>query len=168
MYQTFWHPLYHGQRLAYCSRDYTMCGQEIAQKYCQMLGYDKASEQQIASNIGLTQYLATNTICKDWRCNGFTFISCSTRLVSKNSAAYLYRSKEFTSPRYNGYRVDYCYEKGRSCGTRAALSFCKRIGYLYVKSFLKEHQIGMTQTIGSHELCVGTACNSFRSIVCYR
>ena len=41
MYRDFWHPRYHGKRLAYCNQDQSLCGDAIATEYCQRMGYEK-------------------------------------------------------------------------------------------------------------------------------
>ena len=55
-FRNFWHPTYHGERLDYCTVDGKECGKAVANRYCQMLGYDYSSQNVIAYNIGLTNY----------------------------------------------------------------------------------------------------------------
>ena len=167
-FRTIWHPTYLGERLDYCSFDGKECGKEVANRYCQMLGYDYSSQNVIAYNVGLTNYLASRAQCKGWRCNGFMTISCSIGLSHNPPKPYHYREKQFAYPRYNDYRVDWCYDKNKGCGARAANSFCSRMGFLQAKHFVKEAQISATKSIGSQELCFGHQCNAFKSILCYR
>ncbi|MBL7479929.1 hypothetical protein [Legionella bononiensis] len=167
-FRTIWHPTYLGERLDYCSFDGKECGKEVANRYCQMLGYDYSSQNVIAYNVGLTNYLASRAQCKGWRCNGFMTISCSIGLSHNPPKPYHYREKQFVYPRYNDYRVDWCYDKNKGCGARAANSFCSRMGFLQAKRFVKEAQISATKSIGSQELCFGHQCNAFKSILCYR
>lgn len=167
-FRNIWHPTYLGQRLDYCTIDGKDCGKAVANRYCQMLGYDFASQNVIAHNIGLTNYLATKSHCAGWRCNGFMIITCASKLSHKPPKPYHYREQKFQHPRFNNYRVDWCYERGHGCGRRAANSFCSRMGFLQAKRIVKETGVGATKTIGSQELCFGTRCNSFASIICYR
>lgn len=167
-FRSFWHPTYLGERLSYCTLDGAECGNKVANQYCRLLGYDKASQSTIAYNVGLTHFIATRAQCKGWRCNGFTVINCITNLTHKPTQAYHYTEKKFAYPRFKNYRVDWCYEHNKRCGRDAAYSFCNRIGYMNVKQFAKEEHVGATKTIGSQELCFGEECNAFKQIVCTR
>lgn len=167
-YRTFWHPTYLGQRLDYCTSDGKACGKEVANRFCRLLGYDYASQNTIAHNVGLTNYFGTRARCVGWRCNGFMNINCATGLSHLPPKPYHYREKRFYHPRYNNYRIDYCYERNSGCGLRAANSFCSRMGFIQSKRFVKEVAVSATKSIGSQELCFGNVCNSFASIVCYR
>lgn len=168
VFRNFWHPAYNGERLDYCTLDGRACGKAVANRYCKMLGYDYSSQNVIAHNIGLTHYISSRARCKGWRCNGFMTIGCVTRLSHTPPKPYHYREKRFITPRYNNYRVDWCYSKKNGCGARAANSFCSRLGFIKAKQFVKETKIGATQTIGSQELCFGSQCDAFKTIVCYR
>lgn len=167
-FRDFWHPTYLGQRLDYCSFDGKVCGKALANQYCQLLGYDFASQAKIAHNIGLTNYLGTRQRCVGWRCNGFMNIGCATSLLHKPPKPYHYRERRFEHPRFDNYRIDWCYQRAHGCGLRAANSFCSRMGFLQAKHIVKEIGVGATKTIGTQELCFGTRCNSFASIICYR
>jgi hypothetical protein len=167
-FKSFWHPTFLGERLDYCTLDSKECGKEVANRYCQMLGFEYSSQSIIAYNVGLTHYLGSRAACKGWRCNGFMTIDCAKSLTHTPPRAYHYIEKRFAYPRYNDYRVDWCYNQNNGCGRKAADSFCSRMGYMKVKSFIKETQISATKTIGSQELCFGPECNAFQSIVCTR
>ncbi|KTD60809.1 hypothetical protein [Legionella shakespearei] len=167
-FRTIWHPTFLGERLDYCTLDGKACGKEVAKRYCQMLGYDYSTQNVIAYNVGLTNYLASRAQCKGWRCNGFMSISCAVGLSHNPPKSYHYREKRFVVPRYNDYRVDWCYNKNQGCGRRAANSFCSRMGFMQAKRFERENHISATKAIGSQELCFGNQCNAFKSIVCYR
>ncbi len=167
-FRNFWHPTFLGERLDYCTVDGKECGKTVADRYCQMLGYDYSSDNEIAYNIGLTHYLSTSERCKGWRCNGFMTIVCATGLSHTPPKPYHYREKRFADPRFNDYRVDWCYDQKQGCGSRAANSFCSRMGFMQAKHFVKETQVSATKTMGSQELCFGNQCNAFKLIVCYR
>lgn len=166
--QSFWHPTYQGARLDYCNLGGLNCGKKIANQYCRMLGYERATHFEIAPNVGVTNYIATRARCTGWTCNGFMTIDCVTSLSHTPPKPYSYTEKQFYHPRFNGFRVDWCYKKGTQCGQKAAFSFCSRMGYLGAKKFLQEKQINATQTIGSQALCFGSQCHAFKFINCFR
>jgi hypothetical protein len=157
-----------GERLDYCTLDGKECGQKVADRYCQQLGYDYASQSTIASNLGLTHFIATSAQCTGWQCTGFMTINCVVGLSHTPPRAYHYKEKRFAYPRINDYRLDWCYSQNKDCGDRAAHSFCARMGYMNATRYIEEPQIAATQTIGTHTLCFGSECNAFKLIVCSR
>ena len=167
-FRNFWHPTYLSERLDYCTLNGKECGKPVADRYCQILGYDFASQNVKAPNVGLTHYLNSRAECKGWRCDGFMTIACAIGLSHVPPKPYHYREKRFAVPRYNDYRVDWCYDQLHGCGLKAANSFCSRMGFMQAKHFVKETQISATKSIGSQELCFGNQCNAFKMIVCYR
>lgn len=167
-YRNFWNPEFHGQRLNYCLLDHNTCGKPVADRYCRMMGYIKADQQIIANNVGLTNYLGSLSRCKGWQCNGFKTIRCVAETATKPAKSYHYRLRRYVYPRYNNYRVDWCYDGKTGCGRKAAYSFCRRMGYLNAQGFKKECQIAATSAIGNQKLCFGRQCNSFLEISCYR
>lgn len=167
-FRTFWHPTYQGERVDYCTADGQQCGKAVAHRYCQILGYDYSNQAVIAHNVGLTNYLNTRLRCTGWRCTGFMTIGCAKKMAHNPPAPYHYRERRFAVPRYNDYRVDWCYDTHKHCGAKAAHSFCSRMGYIRAKQFRKQSMVGATKTIGSQELCFGNQCSAFKTIVCYR
>ncbi|WP_133135695.1 hypothetical protein [Legionella rowbothamii] len=167
-FRSFWHPTYQGERLDYCTIDGKECGKAVANRYCKIMGYESANESVIAYNIGLTHFISSKAQCKGWRCNGFMTIGCVSHLSHTPPKSYHYREKRYVVPRFDHYRVDWCYDKKKGCGSRAAHSFCRRMGYMRAKHFAKETHVAATKTIGSRELCFGNQCEAFKIIVCYR
>ena len=167
-FRDFWHPTFLGERLDYCTVDGAACGKQVADCYCQLLGYDYSSQYVIAHNVGLTHYLSTRAACKGWRCNGFMTIGCAVGLSHRVPKPYHYSEKQFVYPRYNDYRIDWCYEQHKGCGARAADSFCSRMGFMKAKRYIMEAKVSATKSIGSQELCFGNECNGFREIICSR
>ena len=167
-FRSFWHPMFISERLDYCTLDGKECGKKEANRYCQMLGYEASSQSTIAYNVGLTNYISSRAQCKGWRCNGFMVINCTVGLSHKPPQPYHYSEKKFAYPRYNQYRVDWCYNKVKGCGQKAANSFCSRMGYIKAKQFIRETTIPATKTIGSQELCFGNRCDAFKLIICSR
>lgn len=167
-FRSFWHPMYHNQRLNYCTLKTNECGKKVADAYCQLMGYQAATKNLIAYHLNSTQFIDSPTTCKKETCHGFELINCAMSLSHKPPKPYHYTQKRFVYPRINHYRIDWCYEKNKACGAPVAHSFCQQIGYMRADSFKKESQIGLTQTLGSQELCFGNQCNGFLSIVCSR
>lgn len=166
-HRSFWQPYYHGERLNYCTFD-GKCGMPVATSYCQMMGYARADQQIIANNVGLSNYLGVHARCIGWRCNGFKTIRCRSDITHKPPKVYHYRFKRFVYPRFNQYRVDWCYDGARNCGKRAAYSFCRRLGYASARNFTIQKHVSATQAIGNQKLCFGPECNGFSKIDCYR
>ena len=167
-YHTFWSPASHGHSLDYCADGGKKCGLPVANQYCQLMGYERANQQVIDHNVGMTQAFSSRKPCKGWQCNGFTLIRCMGKITHKPVSVYYYRSQEFVFPRFNHGRVDWCYEDGKVCGQRAAKSFCRRMGYTRAKHYKIQAHVSQTRAIGNHKVCVGDACNAFSSITCYR
>lgn len=167
-YKNFWHPTYLSERLDYCTLDGNECGKAVANRYCRLLGYEYANHHVIAYNVGLTHYLGTRAQCTGWRCNGFMTINCAKHMSHDPPKSYHYTEKRFEVPRYNDYRVDWCYDLHHGCGFRAAQSFCARMGFMRAKHYIKQTHISATKAIGSQELCFGPDCTAFKVIVCRR
>lgn len=167
-FKNFWYPTYHCQRLNYCSLDGKSCGLSLANHYCKILGYRGADKEIIDYNVGLTNFLSTKARCKGWQCNGFMLIRCIGNFSPKHQPNYYYRSNRFDYPRFNHYRVNWCYQNDQGCGQRAAYSFCRRMGYSRADYYQKEDNVPATKALGNQRLCFGKACSGFSSITCYR
>ncbi len=167
-YRNFWSPKYHGRALAYCSKDDSQCGGPIADSYCKIMGYQAAKRNLISHNVGLTYFLNNQGECKGWRCDGFKLIACKGKLHSEPPYQYAYRSKVFSFPRMEQYRINWCYKDNKQCGSRVASSFCKRMGYDSATSYSKQLNVSATIALGDHQLCFGRTCDGFSRITCYR
>lgn len=166
-YRNYWQPTYHGERLAYCNVQ-GQCGMDVANCYCQLMGYQRADQQVIADNVGLTHFISSPMRCRGWRCNGFKTIRCMSVVNHIPPKAAYYSLRSYTAPRYNHYRVDWCYDGKKDCGRRAAHSFCRRLGYVGQKGFVIEEAVAATQAIGNQKLCFGPSCKGYKEITCYR
>lgn len=167
-YRNIWSPTYHVQRLSYCSVDGKECGLAVATQYCKALGYEKADREIEEHNIGLSNYLMSSGQCRGWTCNGFQLIRCVGTLSHNPPKNYFYRSLRFPYPRYDHFRVDWCYKDGKECGKRAADSFCRRMGYLHAQRYKFQKHVAATKALGNFELCFGNTCKGFKEITCYR
>ncbi len=167
-YRDFFYPLFHGTRLSYCTENHKVCGLRLASKYCELMGYHKATRIMIDHNVGVTRYPLTDRNCQGWRCDGFKLITCEESLKKTPIPEYYYRLKDFPVPRFDNYRVDWCYKTHRGCGRRAADAFCRQQGYRHANSYEKSTDALATRTIGSGALCFGQACTGFSRITCHR
>ena len=166
--RNFWSPAFNLQRLNYCTLDGNECGLAVANKYCKMMGYEQADEAIIDYNVGVTNYFSPNARCKGWGCNGFKLITCTGNFSHQPEKNYYYRSQRYVFPRFDQYRIDWCYENGKGCGQRAAYSFCRRMGYMNAQYYKKQEDVAATKALGNQKLCFGDECNGFSSITCYR
>ncbi len=167
-YRNFWLPSYQGLRLNYCGPDGKSCGLVVATRYCQMMGYLRADQQLIEYNVGLTKVISSQSTCKGWHCNGFKTIRCVANLSHKPPESYHYRYRKFVYPRFELYRLAWCYDDKRGCGRRAAFSFCRRMGFLQTRSYAIEKSVAATKAIANQKLCFGRQCNAFKFITCSR
>ena len=167
-YRNYWHPIFHGERLNYCALDGKTCGLALATRYCRLMGYQKADQAIIANNVGETRFMEARATCKGWQCNGFKTIRCVSKLAHVPPHSYYYRLHRYVYPRFNHYRIDWCYDGQKNCGRKPAFSFCRRMGYTKVKDFHQAKAIGATQAIGNQKLCFGNTCNGFAYIDCSR
>ena len=163
----FWLPQYHHERLSYCLADKQTCGKAVADRYCQLLGYEQSQRSTIAHNVGRVSYLDHKNCCVGWRCAGFKLIRCESAVRHQPIRNYYYRYKKFVVPRFHHFRIDWCYQNGKHCGERAAFAFCKQMGYEKTSSYRLQSHLAATQALGNQKLCFGD-CKGFSSIVCYR
>jgi hypothetical protein len=165
----FWRPTYHARPLSACLFDGVTCGKNVADRYCQHMGYARSELHMIDYNVGDTHFLGTKFSCHNWHCNSFKLIRCAKQVVHKPPAPYYFREREFLWPRYNQFRIDWCLERNQHCGKPAADSYCKRLGFVKAVSFKRTQKpFPATKTIGTEEICFGPSCFGFRKITCYR
>lgn len=167
IYRNFWLPMYHGERLNYCGLDNQECGMAVAKRYCRLMGYANAVQQLEDYNIGLTNILSSSAQCVGVHCNGFKTIKCIRKIAGKPHP-YHYSLRRFVYPRFNNYRVAWCYDGKNLCGRRAAYSFCRRMGYLKAQNFAKQERVAITKAIANQKLCIGKSCEGFSYIICAR
>ncbi|MCC5792876.1 MAG: hypothetical protein JJT82_09770 [Legionellaceae bacterium] len=167
-YRIFWNPDLNGKRLAYCYADGKSCGKRVADQFCHKLGYEKSVEHIEAHNVGLTHFIDAPIRCRGWNCQGFKAIRCAAQIPHKPPKQWHYRFQKFVYPRFENYRVDWCYDGKSGCGRRAAFSFCRQMGFYNVKSFQRQDKIAATRAIGNQKLCFQTGCTGFSYIDCSR
>lgn len=167
-HRSVWYPTYHGDRLAYCNKDETQCGKTIADNYCKALEYAQANEFRIEHHVGRVHYFNNEGECTGWKCDGFLFINCQGKFNETPHLTHQYRMREFAYPRFDHHRIAWCYKENKSCGKRAAYSFCRRMGYSDTSAFVEDKEVAATKTLGDHVLCYGKDCNGFKRITCRR
>ena len=167
-FREFLHPSYYGHQLSWCNEPGKICGKAVADNYCQMMGYLRADRFRIAYDVGLTRYMGTNRLCGHYSCDGFQSISCLQRHDRNPPAPYHYRRYTFNYPRYDHHRIAWCYSDKGQCGRVAAHSYCRQVGYAKAIDYKKAIVSGITQRLGSKQLCIGSKCSAFKQITCYR
>lgn len=167
-YRNFWSPQYHARFLDYCSCNNTICGKPVADRYCRKMGYKMSDKHIKEYNVGMTYTMDSEGSCVGWQCHGFKMIRCVADLPNSPPKIYSYRKKEFSYPRLNHYRVDWCYQNSKGCGRKAANSFCRRLGYMKATHYEMEKEVPSTRDLGNQELCFGKKCSGFKKIICYR
>lgn len=164
----FLYPKYHSKLLSYCSSDHQICGQAVADRYCQFMGYEKASKQVIAYPVKIANFIDRGLRCYGWQCHGFKLITCQGQLSHKPPKVWHYRARHFTYPYYEQGRVAWCYDGKTGCGRKAAHSFCRRLGFMTARRYQIDPHGMMTKAIGNQKLCYGKTCQAFKYIDCHR
>lgn len=167
-YRTFWNPILLTKPLAYCEAPKTNCGAPTADQYCKSMGYLRSTAFKKAHNVGESNYIAARKTCIGWDCDSFMFIRCEGEIAHDKPESYHYRLRQYAFPRYNHYRIDWCYQGKQGCGQKAADSFCRREGYMEARSFQIDEKANATKALGNQALCFGKQCHGFSSIECYR
>jgi hypothetical protein len=82
------------------------------------------------------------------------------------SAASAFADTTFNNPTLNGEYLDYCLYFGTQCGKPAADAYCVMEGFGGSSGYAVRRNIGRTETIGDHQICVGAGCGGFQFISC--
>lgn len=81
----------------------------------------------------------------------------------------LAETKQYSKPRFQGKRLDWCFNWAADCGKPAANFFCKQMGYTSAKNYPIDHAPGSdTIVAGTGQICEQPGCDSFKSITCFR
>lgn len=157
---TFKDPKVSGVALDWCKTWATKCGKPAADKFCRVKGYNKSVAYKKENNVGYTRILQTGQICNSPGCDSFKYIRCEKKPV---------RFKRFTSPKYKGVALDWCYTWASNCGRKPAREYCKAKGYPKgVFRFKKKDNVGYTKIMRTGQICNSPGCDSFRYIDCKR
>jgi hypothetical protein len=177
--KTFVNPKIGSNRLDWCLNWGSGCGEPAATAWCKTKGYNKSIDSEEDQNIGdssPTRLLSTGAVCDQPYCDGFTFITCASSLapppplppppLPPASAKQI-----FFKPKYNGVRLDWCYDEGEGCGKQAADAWCDEQGFDEAIKFKIASGVGPlkpTIYIGSGETTLKPLANAFRSITCVK
>ncbi len=74
-------------------------------------------------------------------------------------------SRRFDNPTVQGIIVDTCVTWANDCGRGGATQFCRQQGFRSALSWSTFYP-GRTYVIGSQQVCTGTNCGGFQSVVC--
>ena len=166
LYRMFWQPKLGGERLSYCDESKTQCGQTIANRYCQALGYHHAKRFELAYHLGLTHFLSGKHACQGWRCSGFDWIECAGTRNYLQRPASDYSQGLFVKPRWKKMRLDYCYDGVKGCGQREAYAYCRWQGYLHLLAYKKAKQVFASRQMARGKQCYGKNCVGYEYIIC--
>ena len=161
--QTFNNPMHGPNRLDWCYNWGVGCGKQAADAWCASQGFTNAASFGIANDIGgtsPTRLMGTGAVCDQGFCDGFSQITCF-----KPSPTII----NYSSPIYNGNRLDWCVNWGTGCGAAAANAFCKWKGHAQAVQFAIAHDIGAaspTRLIGTGAVCDQGFCDGFALIRC--
>ena len=169
VYQMIWQPQLHGERLNYCNEEKSGCGEEIANQYCHLLGFEKSKRFQQAKHIGLTHFISGKNQCQGWKCSGFDWIECIGHRTYIARPLSDYQHELFVRPRWRKFPLAWCYDATeKECGKKSAYAFCRWQGYSNVARYTWRKNVYASKQIGTNGLCFGPKCKGFEYIVCKR
>lgn len=181
--KTFGNPKVGGNRLDWCYGWSSGCGQQAADAYCKKRGFNKATAFDQDADIGdasPTRVISTGQVCDAPDCDGFSFIKCEKIIVMLPPKKIplpppplppAAMAKEFSKPKVDGVRLDYCFAGDKGCGQKAADAFCDEMGFDEADAFSPAMGIGPlkpTIQIGTGETRVGIIANGFKKIRCVK
>ena len=179
--KTFVSPKVGGNRLDWCLNWGTGCGEPAATAWCKSVGYFKSIDSEEAVDIGAstpTRLISSGAVCDQAYCDGFTFITCATALIPLPPPPLpppplppAAMKQTFNKPKYNGIRLDWCFDGGSGCGKQAADAWCDDQGFDQAFNFKIAAGIGPlkpTIQIGSGETTVQPIANAFKYITCVK
>lgn len=151
--EIFNNPMYRGNAVDKClySRGDRQCGKPAADRYCELNGYRESISYDLRERAGNTFLLGSETQCRGSSCDAFRAVACKTRFNNDTRPPAWPPTrppskppgrppasgsdKFFRSPSFNGFPVDRCLYRGRSCGKPTADAFCKKQGYSYAEGY---------------------------------
>jgi hypothetical protein len=68
-------------------------------------------------------------------------------------------------PRYGGVVMDWCLDRGRSCGWSSAHWYCRQKGHRGARSY-RTTRPGRTYRVGARNYCYGAGCVGYSAIQC--
>ncbi len=177
--KTFVNPKLGASRLDYCLEWGASCGEPAATAWCKTKGYQKSVDAEEDHDIGATtptRLLGSGAVCDQSYCDGFTFITCATATLPPPPLPPpplppATAKQIFFKPKYNGVRLDWCFDEGEGCGKQAADAWCDDQGFDEAIKFRIASAIGPlkpTVYIGSGQTTLKPLANAFKSITCVK
>lgn len=172
--EIFHNPTFRGNTVDKClySRGDRQCGKPAADRFCELNGYRESISYDLRERAGNTLLLGSETRCRGSSCDALRAVACKNRFNTEprpptrppnyppNQPPVSGPDKLFRTPSVNGYPVDRCLVRGRSCGKPTADAFCKKEGYSHAKGY------HITNTRNSWYLKEKRACtNNCQAIV---
>jgi len=160
--KTYNKPRWFENRLDWCFKQGSECGQPAADNFCKRRRFTGARDFAADPNIGSsepTRISGTNEICNKNYCTGFKYITCYGPVPSE---------RIFANPVWKKYRLDACLKWGSECGKPAADEYCKKQGFSdsFYSVLDLERGNSKTRLIGTDEICDKNFCVGFQMIVC--
>lgn len=169
VFQMFWQPQFHGERLNYCNEDKSCCGRPIALAYCRNLGFENVKRFERAPNLGFTNFISGKNQCQGWKCSGFEWIECKGNRTYAARPVSDFRQELFVRPRWRKFPLSWCNDgKNRACGKKTAYAFCRWQGYGKVVAYSKPKVVYASKDIATNALCMDNNCLGFEYIICKR
>lgn len=144
-----------GGLYAFCQNN--GCGYPAAHRYCRRRGHPGARQ--------FRPFRVNN--CVGRRCIAFRWIRCIGNRYGGFNRPYRGFRRTFYAPRFNGAVVDHCLWWATRCGSPAAHSFCRRVGFTRAISYSR-FRPGRTWVLNSRRFCNGGGCVGFRQVTCIR
>lgn len=185
-FKTYGNPKIGGNRLDWCYAWASGCGAPAANAFCKKQGYTKAVDFDQDPDIGdasPTRVISTGQVCDAPDCDGFTHIKCEKTLVYLPPKKPIplplpppplppaAMAKEFSKPKLDGVRLDFCFAGNSGCGQKAADAFCDEMGFDEADDFTPAMGIGPlkpTVQIGTGQVKVKALANAFKKIRCVK
>jgi len=181
--EIFHNPTYRGNAVDKClySRGDRQCGKPAADRYCELNGYRESISYDLRERAGNTFLLGSETSCRGSSCDALRAVACKNRFNTDTrpptrppSRPPNYpptqppassQDKLFRTPSVNGYPLDRCLYRGRSCGKPAADAFCKKEGYSQAEGYRISHSHN-SWYLKENRACNNNSCQAITSLQC--
>ena len=164
--KTYRKPRWKDQRLDWCFKWGTDCGQPAADHFCRRRRFSGAKDFRAEPNVGSyepTRVAGTDQVCNQPWCTGFDYITCFGPLP--HDQVFAPPAWPLEEPKY---RLDWCLNWERDCGKPAADAFCRANGFLEAIFYEADPGVGTQPTIliGTNQICKEKFCTAFQIITC--
>ena len=164
--KTYRKPRWKDQRLDWCFKWGTDCGQPAADHFCRRRRFSGAKDFRAEPNVGSyepTRVAGTDQVCNQPWCTGFDYITCFGPLP--HDQVFAPPAWPLEEPKY---RLDWCLNWERDCGKPAADAFCRANGFLEAIFYEADSGVGTQPTIliGTNQICKEKFCTAFQIITC--